>query len=48
MEITFYGFCDFTGLEEDDFIVTPLAWADFIDQDLPLWEWWAEYQGDYV
>lgn len=50
--IDFGAFLEFTGMDEDD-VMTQVAWYDYIDQrieedGLPLNEWWAEYQGDYV
>lgn len=46
--ISFNGFCDFTDLEDDDTVTTFRAWIDFLEQDLPLYEWWANYQGRYI
>lgn len=44
-DITFSEFMKDTGLHDD---IAWQAWKDFLNQDNPFWQWWAENQGKYV
>lgn len=47
MDLEFKVFCKYTMMWEND-PVAMLAFVDYIDQPVPLEEWWADYQGDYI
>jgi len=38
-------FIKYTRMFEDDPMST-VAWVEFIEQDMPLEDWWAEYKED--
>lgn len=46
--ITKKEFCEATGLHPSEVDLVEKAYQDFLAQDLPFWEWWAENQAHYV
>lgn len=47
LDMEFKMFCNFTNMWEDD-PTAMLAFVDYVDQDQPLSDFWAEYSEDYV
>lgn len=45
--MTYIEFCLWTSMDDED-VVTPMAYNDFINQSQAICDWWAEYQGRYV